>query len=83
MPTRRKPSSSSRKAKQLALPFDEDDTLTCAFGEPWMGDHPLCRAEADRMERAFWEAVASGKYDEHGYTNAERRRADRRKGERR
>ncbi len=23
--------------------------LTCAFGEPWLGPHPLCRAEIARV----------------------------------
>jgi hypothetical protein len=22
--------------------------LACAYGEPWLGDHPLCRARLDR-----------------------------------
>lgn len=47
--------------------------LACAFGEPWMGDHPLCRDETDRLCAAFDEGVKAGVWDEEGYTPAERR----------
>lgn len=47
--------------------------LTCAFGEPWMGPHPLCEAHARDMEAEFWKDVAAGKYDPQGYTPNERK----------
>ena len=25
-----------------------DGALACAYGEPWLGDHPFCRARLDR-----------------------------------
>lgn len=56
--------------------------LTCAFGEPWMGDHPLCRAETDRAITQFWLAVSAGKYNARGYTPAEWRAKQRREQQR-
>ena len=61
--------------EQLAL-FDAAPTLpvlTCAFGEPWMGPHPLCDAETDRACAEFARLVAAGKYDADGYTPNERK----------
>jgi len=64
---------------QLALSFEAvpdtafDISLTCAFGEPWMGPHPLCEAEVERLCAAFDAAVGAGAYDREGYTPAERR----------
>ena len=43
------------------------DGLVCVFGEPWMGDHPLCEAESDRMCAAFEASVAAGEYDARGH----------------
>jgi hypothetical protein len=43
------------------------DGLVCAFGEPWMGAHPLCEAEADRMCALFDASVAAGEYDARGH----------------
>ena len=50
-----------------------DGQLACAFGEPWDGPHPLCDAEADRLEAVFADGVAAGRWDADGYTSAERR----------
>lgn len=47
--------------------------LTCALGEPWIGDHPLCDAEVDRACREFDAAVIAGIYDAQGYTPNERK----------
>lgn len=55
-----------------------DGGLACAFGEPWLGPHPLCDAETDRACRAFDADVAAGKYDEQGYTPLERAAQQRR-----
>lgn len=49
-----------------------DGALACAFGEPWMGSHPLCEAETERACRQFDAEVAAGKYDAEGYTPFER-----------
>ncbi len=46
--------------------------LACAFGEPWLGPHPLCEAETDRACRQFDAEVIAGKYDAEGYTPFER-----------
>lgn len=61
---------------QLGLfdaPEPVDTGLTCAFGEPWMGEHPLCDAETARACERFAEAVARGEFDADGYTPNERR----------
>lgn len=50
-------------------------TLTCAYGEPWMGPHPLCDAAADDACRRFEEAVQQGIWTPQGYTRAEWKRA--------
>lgn len=55
-----------------------DGALACAFGEPWLGPHPLCEAETERACLAFDADVAAGKYDAEGYTPAERAASDRR-----
>jgi hypothetical protein len=47
--------------------------LTCSFNEPWMGDHPLCRAEVEAGCQRFAEAVAAGIFDAQGYRPSERR----------
>lgn len=57
--------------------FERESSLTCAFGEPWMGPHPLCEAEVDRACTRFAEAVARGDYDAEGYTPQERKRLSR------
>ena len=60
---------------QLDL-FAEDvrrPVLVCAFGEPWMGPHPLCEAETDRKCARFEAAVLAGTYDAQGYTPNERK----------
>lgn len=51
---------------------------TCAFGIPWivhMNGHGClwCAAESDRLCAQFAADVASGKYDEFGYTPKDRR----------
>lgn len=50
--------------------------LTCGFGSPWLvkgcGPCLKCRQEADRMEAQFWRDVFFGKFDESGYTPADR-----------
>lgn len=56
------------KNKPVAKP------LTCAFGEPWMGEHPKCAAWAAEMSQQFREAVARGEYDEQGFRRKERHR---------
>jgi len=50
-------------------------TLTCAFGEPWIGKHPKCAAYARALARQFREAVRRGELDAQGYTPKERRGA--------
>lgn len=45
--------------------------LTCAFGEPWEGAHPLCEQEVERACQRFNEAVARGECNERGYTPRE------------
>lgn len=69
---------------QSLLPFglEPDDGLICAFGEPWMGPHPLCEAETERACQQFAEAVRAGKYDVEGYTPAERKAKNRRDAKR-
>lgn len=52
--------------------------LVCANNEPWLGPHPLCKAEVDRACVAFTEAVQRGEYDAEGFTPAERKAADKR-----
>jgi hypothetical protein len=47
--------------------------LTCAFGEPWIGPHPLCQAQLTRDCAAFAAAVTRGEYDARGYTPNERK----------
>ena len=49
-------------------------SLTCAFGEPWIGPHPKCAAETELACRAFDVAVEAGTYDRAGYTPAERKK---------
>jgi hypothetical protein len=66
---------------QLGL-FDApaiESSLTCAFSEPWMGEHPLCEAEVERACAAFDAAVARGEYDAHGYTPNERKAQEKRR----
>lgn len=55
------------------------EQLVCAFGEPWIGPHPKCAAYADELDRQFDAAVAAGKYDQDGYTPADRRAEQKRK----
>lgn len=50
-----------------------DESLVCAFGEPWMGPHPLCEAHTLAACQQFDEAVKAGIYDAQGYTPNERR----------
>ena len=73
-------------ADQLGCAFDEavpvDAGLTCAFGEPWMGLHPLCEARSNEMCRQFAEAVRSGQFAAEGYTPNERKAQARRALER-
>jgi hypothetical protein len=50
-----------------------DAGLTCAFGEPWTGPHPLCAARVEQDRAAFQAAVARGEFDAEGYTPKERK----------
>jgi len=54
-------------------PTKPDKALRCRFGEPWMGPHPLCAQERDRLQSEFDAAVVRGEYSEEGYTPAEQR----------
>jgi hypothetical protein len=56
-----------------------DAPLTCFHGEPWDGDHPLCRADVERACQRFDDAVARGEYDAHGWTPKERKAQAKRK----
>ena len=47
--------------------------LTCAYGEPWIGKHPLCEAAAVRLMRQCALDIKAGKYDAEGYSRKERR----------
>lgn len=60
----------------------EPAALTCANGEPWLGPHPLCDAEADLACTQFWLAVSAGTYNGRGYTPAEWRAKVRREQQR-
>lgn len=71
---------------QLGLfAIDPPTGLTCAFGQPWPGDHvtpsgcPSCQAEIERLCAEFKAAVARGEYDEQGYTPNERKAQAKRK----
>ena len=44
----------------------------CAYGEPWIGAHPLCAAHGRVMTAQFDALVASGHCDAAGYTPNER-----------
>ena len=61
----------------MSLPLQgdlfSDAGLVCAFGEPWIGPHPLCEAETGRACAAFDAGVQAGRWDAQGYTPAERR----------
>ena len=47
--------------------FPVADGPVCAFGEPlWGPHHPLCDAEAGRLEAAFWRKVQAGELDTNG-----------------
>lgn len=48
-----------------------DGALACAFGEPWLGPHPICDAEGLAARERFDAAVASGEYDADGFTPLE------------
>lgn len=56
-----------------------DGGLVCAFGEPWMGPHPLCDADTERGCVEFTRLVAAGVYDAQGYTPNERKAQQKRK----
>jgi hypothetical protein len=43
-----------------------------------MGDHPLCRAESERLAARFDADVVAGKYDARGFTPNDRRRQQKR-----
>lgn len=49
----------------------EAAALVCAFGEAWMGPHPLCEAELARGCAVFAAAVARDDYNPRGFTPAE------------
>ena len=57
------------------------ETLTCAYGEPWMGKHPLCEAAALRLMKQCARDIKAGKYDAEGYTRNERRAQFKRQAE--
>lgn len=59
--------------KQSTLPALDPKPLTCAFGEIWNGEHPLCEAEVVRACARFNAAVDAGIYDSQGYTPNERK----------
>jgi len=46
--------------------------VTCVYGEPIEGPHPLCAARVARDILEFYEAVARGEYDAEGFTPRER-----------
>lgn len=46
--------------------------LTCAYGEIWLGPHPLCEQATVRACARFDAAVDAGIYDEFGYRPSER-----------
>jgi len=48
--------------------------LVCAYGESWLGMHPLCDAHGEALAKEFAALVASGHYDAEGYTRAERKK---------
>ena len=50
---------------------------TCAFGEPWLGEHPLCATETERLCAEFDAAVARGELDEDGCRTEHERQAHR------
>ena len=52
--------------------------LTCKFNEPWIGEHPLCQREADRLCGEFDAAVVRGEFDTAGFTPNERKAQARR-----
>lgn len=59
--------------KQLTLlRLDPEVGLTCAYGEPWLGEHPLCDQEVVRACARFDAAVDAGIYDVEGYRPSER-----------
>jgi len=61
--------------EQLRLDFSG---LTCAFGEPWIGAHPLCDAHGRELAGQFHAlVVVAGHFDTEGYTAAERKKARR------
>ncbi len=58
------PTWTKPKVKTKPLPnTTAGGELACAFGEPWMGPHPLCEDETDRACRQFDADVVTGKYD--------------------
>jgi hypothetical protein len=69
LPALRGEAEAGKVTGQLSL-FDDppdDDGLVCAFGEPWMGPHPRCQAETDRLCAEFDAAVARGEYSPTGH----------------
>jgi hypothetical protein len=66
--------------RQTSL-FDVGKGLTCSFGEPWTGAHPLCEQESERLCAAFAEAVARGEFDAAGYSPADRKAQAKRRTE--
>lgn len=60
------------RKRQTAL-FEMEPDVTCAFGEPIAGPHPLCDAYFHRISAQYHADVAAGKYDAEGYTPKERR----------
>lgn len=46
--------------------------VTCVYGEPIAGPHPLCEARVARDVLEFYEAVMRGEYDAEGFTPKER-----------
>lgn len=59
--------------------------LECAFGVDWKLHYPkmrcpACRAETERMQREFNAAFDAGKFDIAGYSPAERRAKELKRG---
>ena len=59
--------------------------VVCGNGSPWgrvgCGPCAACIAEAEALEADFWVAVAAGRWDQDGYTPADRKAQARRLAE--
>ena len=78
LPALRGEAEAGKVTGQLSL-FDDKPAatgLTCRFGEPWMGPHPLCHAETERLCAEFDAAVARGEYSPTGHKLTRKERRD-------